>query len=522
MTSQEAIYELGVCDNGLLLGIDRKEMDASLHTLRCMADGLGARVKIVREVQVDLASVSTTTLSPTYGSSAACVASTETRLESWKVNAILNKEAKDRECRKASTTSVHEADQLEVVYNSVPPAPSYTPDGKELTSRGKPKALTRKLRRSIRRENGFPPSTSTAQSDAAVDIAAHQDVVSGTAAVEITDFDDPGQDAPSTATDTAEQERLRIRRHLRKQWKKEKQLEKRTHLQSSTPTSFASTGPAYLYPHKGKHTNCNSPAWVSTPPNAHSGGSIAVSPEDRFMDALVSIFDGVTLGPLTAEEEALYRTYGANGPTGKAKKKKRKWRHRYNHLKKVAEMAVTLTDEVVEDVDQSASSLPSDTSWYDSPRVGSGELAMAAGPSGASRNGDCQTIPFSVPMPPSTNGSSRTLDSGKSVAVHRFAIECLVYIPEEEEEAEDKNELSSSARGEADDVGLLEEEEEEEEDPLFGGSMSANKPRVRPRERLRSASSDTGGSRRPSGGSGKNSFMRQHYIDFENPDLLLP
>jgi len=46
------MYELGVCDNGLLLGIERSEMDSSISTLEAMASGLGAAVMILREVEV--------------------------------------------------------------------------------------------------------------------------------------------------------------------------------------------------------------------------------------------------------------------------------------------------------------------------------------------------------------------------------------------------------------------------------------------------------------------------------------
>lgn len=48
----EAIYEIGVCDNGYLLGIDEKELESSFSTLEVMADGLGARVEILRRVQL--------------------------------------------------------------------------------------------------------------------------------------------------------------------------------------------------------------------------------------------------------------------------------------------------------------------------------------------------------------------------------------------------------------------------------------------------------------------------------------
>lgn len=49
---QEAIYEIGVCDNGLLLGINKSEMQASLRTLFSMAQELDASLRVVREIQV--------------------------------------------------------------------------------------------------------------------------------------------------------------------------------------------------------------------------------------------------------------------------------------------------------------------------------------------------------------------------------------------------------------------------------------------------------------------------------------
>jgi len=49
----EAIYEIGVEDSGLLAGLSPEEMEASLHTLRRMADKLGADISILRERCVD-------------------------------------------------------------------------------------------------------------------------------------------------------------------------------------------------------------------------------------------------------------------------------------------------------------------------------------------------------------------------------------------------------------------------------------------------------------------------------------
>lgn len=45
----EAIYEIGVEDNGVLAGLSSTEMTASLQTLRQMALSLGATTTILRE-----------------------------------------------------------------------------------------------------------------------------------------------------------------------------------------------------------------------------------------------------------------------------------------------------------------------------------------------------------------------------------------------------------------------------------------------------------------------------------------
>ncbi|XP_055878486.1 GTP-binding protein 2-like [Biomphalaria glabrata] len=45
----EAIYEIGVEDNGFLTGLSDTEMDASLSTLKKMADRLGASIEVLRE-----------------------------------------------------------------------------------------------------------------------------------------------------------------------------------------------------------------------------------------------------------------------------------------------------------------------------------------------------------------------------------------------------------------------------------------------------------------------------------------
>ncbi|KAG8236380.1 hypothetical protein J437_LFUL016658, partial [Ladona fulva] len=49
----EAIYEIGVEDNGILTGLSSSEMNASLQTLQKMALKLGATTTVLRERPVD-------------------------------------------------------------------------------------------------------------------------------------------------------------------------------------------------------------------------------------------------------------------------------------------------------------------------------------------------------------------------------------------------------------------------------------------------------------------------------------
>jgi GTPase len=48
----EAIYEIGVNDNGHLYGLNEEDMEKSLETLKKMATRLGASVSIIRERKV--------------------------------------------------------------------------------------------------------------------------------------------------------------------------------------------------------------------------------------------------------------------------------------------------------------------------------------------------------------------------------------------------------------------------------------------------------------------------------------
>lgn len=44
----EAIYEIGVEDNGMFVGLTREELDFSLNTLNVMASKLGAHTTLLR------------------------------------------------------------------------------------------------------------------------------------------------------------------------------------------------------------------------------------------------------------------------------------------------------------------------------------------------------------------------------------------------------------------------------------------------------------------------------------------
>ena len=49
----EAIYEIGVEDNGMLAGLTREELNMSLNTLKIMAGKLGSETTVLREQVVD-------------------------------------------------------------------------------------------------------------------------------------------------------------------------------------------------------------------------------------------------------------------------------------------------------------------------------------------------------------------------------------------------------------------------------------------------------------------------------------
>lgn len=49
----EAIYEIGVEDNGMFVGLTREELDSSLNTLNVMASKLGAHTTLLRRNVVE-------------------------------------------------------------------------------------------------------------------------------------------------------------------------------------------------------------------------------------------------------------------------------------------------------------------------------------------------------------------------------------------------------------------------------------------------------------------------------------
>lgn len=49
----EAIYEIGVEDNGIFVGLTREELDSSLSTLNVMASKLGAHTTLLRRHVVE-------------------------------------------------------------------------------------------------------------------------------------------------------------------------------------------------------------------------------------------------------------------------------------------------------------------------------------------------------------------------------------------------------------------------------------------------------------------------------------
>ena len=53
----EAIYEMGVEDNGIMTGLSEEDMDSSLDTLQEMARRLGATVQVLRQRRIETRTV---------------------------------------------------------------------------------------------------------------------------------------------------------------------------------------------------------------------------------------------------------------------------------------------------------------------------------------------------------------------------------------------------------------------------------------------------------------------------------
>lgn len=68
--ANEAIYELGLADDGAVVGLSRAEMDASLATLERMAAELGATVLVLKEIVLDDSASSASSTSDASGTSA--------------------------------------------------------------------------------------------------------------------------------------------------------------------------------------------------------------------------------------------------------------------------------------------------------------------------------------------------------------------------------------------------------------------------------------------------------------------
>lgn len=66
----EAIYELGLADDGTVIGLTRAEMDASLRTLERMASEVGATVMVLKEIVLAPALPDSPSLSPSMSSAA--------------------------------------------------------------------------------------------------------------------------------------------------------------------------------------------------------------------------------------------------------------------------------------------------------------------------------------------------------------------------------------------------------------------------------------------------------------------
>jgi hypothetical protein len=244
---------------------------------------------------------------------------------------------------------------------------------------------------------------------------------------------------PHDTDDTVDDEAARIRRHLRKQWKKERTRQKQEEARAAREAAAM----------------------------AVHGRFYKASAEDRFMDGLVCLFDGIELDPLAiraAEADAEARAIATAAAAGqrtskKAGKKLKKWRHRVNEEKTHAAFLGALSGDQAAPVDF----------------VTSGQTSMNPEPV---QHSEPQEY-FAVPPP-------------RDPALRRYVVECLVYY-REEAEAEEGEAFSGIGELEEDELALF---------PLVDEGLPAHTAAVRPR--LRSTTSSNGALRKPS------------YIDFEN------
>ena len=134
--------------------------------------------------------------------------------------------------------------------------------------------------------------------------------------------------------DPAEEDRLRIRRHLRKAWKKERKQQKLEFLSHATGSRI----PSSLF------QGMNVPSTSSNYTSATTFPEIfeACTPEDRFMDGLVALFDGVVLDDVEPFV----------GLMGKRQKKRTKHILRDAHLNNDAEERDLKVPQVVSDTGQ--------------------------------------------------------------------------------------------------------------------------------------------------------------------------
>lgn len=478
------MYEIGVCDNGLLLGIDREEMDASLRTLECMADGLGAVVRIVREVEVAPSKQQETTKGeappalsipePSQSSEqhpalvAASIAA-NLPLPVKQIDPAMLNVARRGPSKKMQRAMRREADfSLRYGSSAETAAPSGFPAAEEVLDEdeqgfllgsgddesgdgdgdavlsgveGGPSASTDDVP-ALSHSPSPPRSISivTATHSGAPSprrFSSGAQSTSGSQVQESSTSDGDQAPCQSPPENAVEDEAARIRRHLRKQWKKERTRQKQYEARAAREAAAMEA----------------------------QGRFYKASVEDRFMDGLICLFDGIHLDPLAleaAEADAEARAIATAAAVGqrtskKAGKKLKKWRHRVNEEKTHAAFLGAVGAEHSSAIDIVGSApIPA-------------EPILVAKPQEY----------FAVPPP-------------RNPALRRFVVECLVYY-KEDEEGEEGEPFSG--------IGELEEDEPVVlalADDAMPASVTVGRPR------LRSTTSSNGAPRKPS------------YIDFEN------